>query len=344
MSKKNSSVNLKICFEKFTDLSTILSQFKKDLDKLKKKVFVVAVSGGPDSLALVVLTKLYSLETNSRFYYILINHNIRRNSGVEAKKVKNLLKKFRINLLIINNKKKITKNIQGEARHIRYKYLVDFCKKKRISTVLTAHNLEDQVETFFIRLSRGSGLTGLSSMKSLSKIENNVYLFRPLLDVKKRYLVKIAKNTFKKYFRDPSNLNTKYLRTKIRNFRSQLESSGINYDQISKSIKNLASSRDTLDFYFNKIYKEMVHKRKNMITIKLNNLKKLNDEMKMRVFKKAIKDFSNSYYSVRAKKIFNLIEHLKRKKTMKLTLGGCLVLGDKKHIIIKKENKRERFF
>ncbi len=337
MSKKNSSVNLKICFEKFADLSSILSQFKKDLDKLKKKDFVVAVSGGPDSLALAVLTKLYSLETKSRFYYILINHNIRRNSGSEAKKVKNLLKKFRINLLIINNKKKITKNIQGEARYIRYKHLVDFCKKKRVNTVLTAHNLEDQVETFFIRLSRGSGLTGLSSMKSLSKIDNNVYLFRPLLDVKKRYLVKIAKNTFKKYFRDPSNLNTKYLRTKIRNLRLPLKKSGIEYDQIIKSIKNLASSKITIDEYSERLFKELIKISRYEVLIDLKKLKEINIDMKIGAINKAIKKLKKNYYNPRSKKVLNLIKKIESNNFKKSTLGGCLFTKKKDFLSLKIE-------
>ena len=95
----------------------------------------------------------------------MINHNIRKNSSKEADQVKSLLKKHKIKLNIIYNKHKIKNNIQGKARKIRYSLLSDFCLKKKIKTILTAHNLEDQVETFFIRLSRGSGLTGLSAMK-----------------------------------------------------------------------------------------------------------------------------------------------------------------------------------
>ena len=91
---------------------------------------------------------------------------MRKNSSKEANSVKNLLKKHNIVLNVIKNKKKITRNIQSEARTIRYKLLTSFCKKKDIKIILTAHNLEDQVETFFIRLSRGSGLQGLSSMRS----------------------------------------------------------------------------------------------------------------------------------------------------------------------------------
>ena len=130
MSKKNSSVNLKNKFKKFNDLSNIFQNFEKNLNKFKTKKFLVAVSGGPDSLALTALTKLYSLENEKKFYYLLINHNIRTNSRSEANQVKNLLKKFRIKLEIIKNTKKITKNIQGEARKIRYENLIIYAKKK----------------------------------------------------------------------------------------------------------------------------------------------------------------------------------------------------------------------
>jgi site-specific DNA-cytosine methylase len=101
----------------------------------------------------------------------------------------------------------------------------------------------------------------------------------------------------------------------------------------------LSSSRDTLDLYFTKIYKDIVIKKKNKIFIKLENLNNINQEMKMRVFKKSIKDFTNSYYSPRSKKIFNLISQIKAKKNAKLTLGGCIILREKKHITLMKEIK-----
>ena len=257
MSKKNSSVNLKNGFKDFKDLSTIFLNFKYKLDRLKKKNYTVAVSGGPDSLALVALTKAYSYTKKIKFHYVLVDHNIRKNSSKEAVQVKNLLKTNKINLKIILNKKKITKNIQSDARRTRYEILSNYCKTNKINTLLTAHNLEDQVETFFIRLSRGSGVKGLSAMNSLSKIDNKINLFRPLLDTKKIFLITISKIVFGKYFKDPSNKNIKYLRTKIRNLKKPLKKSGIEYDQIIKSINNLALSNATLDEYFKQIFKEV---------------------------------------------------------------------------------------
>ena len=222
MSKKNSSVNLKNGFSDFEDLSYIFLNFKSKLDKLNKSSYTVAVSGGPDSLALVALVKAYSFTKKIKIRYVLVDHNIRKNSAQEAKQVKNLLKKNSINLTTVLNKNKITNNIQSSARKIRYEILSNYCKRNKINTLLTAHNLEDQVETFLIRLSRGSGLRGLSSMNSLSKINNNINLYRPLLDVKKKFLIKISKIVYGKYIKDPSNIDSKYLRTRVRNLRKPL--------------------------------------------------------------------------------------------------------------------------
>ena len=337
MSRKNSSVNLNNNFKKFKDLSNIFYNFEKNLNKFKTKKFLVAVSGGPDSLALTALTKLYSLKNRKKFFYVLINHNIRSNSRNEAKQVKNLLRKFTIKLNIINNTKKITKNIQGEARKIRYEKLINFCKKKNISTIITAHNLEDQVETFFIRLSRGSGLTGLSSMKTLSKLEKGIYLYRPLLETKKKYLIKISKTIFKKYFKDPSNLNKKYLRSKIRNLKDPLKKSGIEYDQIIRSIKNLASSRITIDEYVKKTIQQIVTQTRSEVLIDFKNFKKINNDIKISVINEAIKKIKKNYYNPRSKKVVNLIRNIENKKFTKATLGGCVFLKKKDFLSLKIE-------
>ena len=335
MSKKNSSVILKKKIENHEELLSIYLNINKKLDQFKKKSLLIAVSGGPDSLALAALAKVYSNENKCKIFYVLVDHNIRKNSSNEAQLVKELLKKYQINLSVLKNKKLISKNKQSQAREIRYDLLVNFCKKKKIKIILTAHNLEDQVETFFIRLSRGSGLHGLSSMKEITKIDNNITLARPMLGIKKNHLIKISKVAFGKYFKDPSNNNTKFLRTRIRKLKKILEKSGINYDQIFKSINNLSSSRDTLNVYFDKIYKNIIIKKKNKILINLKEFDDLNQEMKMRVLTQSIKVLKKSYYSVRSKKIVNLVEQLETKTYMKLTLAGCSIFKEKNQIIIK---------
>jgi tRNA(Ile)-lysidine synthase len=337
MSKKNSSVNLKNGFENVKDLSNIFFNFKNKLDSLNKRSYTVAVSGGPDSLALVALTKAYSYTKKTKFRYVLIDHNIRKNSAQEAKKVKNLLKKNKINLKIILNKKKITKNIQSLARKTRYESLSNYCIKNKINTLLTAHNLEDQVETFFIRLSRGSGLKGLSSMNSLSKIDNKIILYRPLLDTKKKFLIKISKNVFGKYFKDPSNKDLKYLRTKVRNLKKHLENSGIEYDQIIKSINNLAQSKSTLEQYQKKIFNDVIKGKKKEILLNFKKFKEYNREIKIAIINESIKRLKNNYYNPRSKKVENLIQSIEKRNFKKSALGGCVFTIKKDNLCLKTE-------
>lgn len=337
MSKKNSSVNLKNGFKEFKDLSKIFSNFKSKLNSTNKKKFVVAVSGGPDSLALAALSKAYTYCYKSKFYYVLINHNIRRNSLQEAKKVKNLLQKKQINLKIISNKKKIEKNIQGEARNIRYELLSNFCLKNNIRSLITAHNLEDQVETFLIRLSRGSGLRGLSAMRPKSKISSKIDLYRPLLDTKKEFLIKISKKTFGNFIKDPSNKNLKYLRTKVRSLKKPLEKSGVEYEQIFKSIRNLSDSRDSLDDFLKKEFSKIIKKKDNEILINLKKFKNHNNEIKMAIINASIKKLKKNYYDPRAKKVINLIRTIDKKGFKKSTLGGCIFFKKGINLCLKKE-------
>ena len=337
MSKKNSSVILKNGFKNFKDLSNIFTKFKNKLDRINKKKYVIAVSGGPDSLALVALSIAYHYTKKTKFHYVLVNHNIRKNSSQEAELVKNLLKKNKINLRVILNKKKIVRNIQSLARNTRYEILINYCKKNKINDLLTAHNLEDQVENFFIRLSRGSGLKGLSSMSYLRKINNEINLYRPLLDVRKKFLIKISKNVFGKYFKDPSNKDIKYLRTKIRNLKKPLEKSGIEYEQIIKSINNLALSKATLDEYFKKIFKEIIKKNKKEISINFAEFIKYNTEIKIALINECIKILKNNYYNPRSKKVENLIKNIQRNNFKKTTLGGCIFIIKKGNLCLKIE-------
>ena len=338
MSKKNLNVILKSGFKNQKEISEIYINFKKKFLNINRQPIVVAISGGPDSLALAALTKAFSYEKKLKFYYVLIDHQIRKKSTEEANQVKILLKKHNISLVIITNPSIIKKNIQSEARKIRYQLLLSFCNKKNAKTILTAHNLEDQVETFFIRLARGSGLTGLSSMKTLSKLDKNIRLLRPLLDTKKNNLIKISKKVFGKYFKDPSNNNTKYLRTKIRNLKKPLSQSGINYDQIIKSINNLASSRATLEEYYKKTFEEIVKKSKSKIELNFPKFMNLNNDIKLRLINDSVKILKNNYYTLRSKKVNNLIKSMKAKKFKKHTLGGCIfyIKKDKLCLIVEK--------
>ena len=174
-------------------------------------------------------------------------------------------------------------------------------------------------------------------MKALSKINNSVYLYRPLLDIKKKFLIKISKNFFGKYFKDPSNKDLKYLRTKVRSLQKPLERSGIKYDQIFKSIQNLSFSEDTLAEYFNKIFKKLIRKKSKEISINFEKFKELNEDIKIALINESIKKLKKNYYDLRSKKVQNLIQSLNKRDFKKSTLGGCIFFKKNRDLCLKIE-------
>ena len=162
----------------------------------------------------------------------------------------------------------------------------------------------------------------------------NLKLFRPLLDLEKKQLIYTAKKFFVKIFKDPSNLDTKYLRTKIRFLKKELEKNGIKSNQILKSINNLASTRDTLNNYLNQTIKKCFKKKNKKILVALKPLFLETKEIQLKALSKIIKTFSGSYYPPRSKKVINLINNIKLSQKNKFTLGGCIFEKDRNNMII----------
>ena len=320
------------------DHLNIYQKVKSILKKYKRNnTFVVAVSGGSDSLALVSIIKNLIQENKYKFFFAIVDHNLRKNSAAEALSVKRLLSKYGINLTILKNKKKIDKNIQKNAREIRYNLLEKFCKKKKAKSLIVAHHQDDQVETFLIRLSRGSGVEGLSSMNEITTLKQGTSLIRPLLDFKKNELISITKHTFNKFFKDPSNKNRKFLRTNIRELKKNLEKKGIDIEKIVRSIKNIASTKEAINFYVERSIKKYITFKGKLTILNLEKFRQEPKEIKFKIVNKIIKKTTNSYYPPRSKKVLNLIDGFQRNRIKKLTLGGCIFERKNRFLFVSKE-------
>ena len=164
---------------KDTRVNKVFIGLKNYLDKFisNKNRIGVAISGGPDSLALAFLIKCYQLLNNLDAKFFIVDHRLRKESSKEAKLTMLLLKKFDIDCKIFKWRgKKPSSNIQSIARNERYKLLKKACKKNNIKHLLIGHHIDDLYENFFIRLLRGSGLRGLSSLESQLK-KKIIFLF-----------------------------------------------------------------------------------------------------------------------------------------------------------------------
>ena len=270
-----------------------------------------------------------------------MNHNLRSESHKEALKVKKILAKKNIHCKILNWSGKVPKkNIQKNARDIRYSLISNYCLEKNIQYLITAHHGDDQIENFFIRLIRGSGLSGLSSMSQNTKYSNKLKIIRPFLKLKKSDLEYVTLNYFKTYINDPSNKNEKFLRVRIRKYRKNLEKEGLDTGKIMKTVDNLLSANQALTFYKNKaIYKHtsFVSKEKCLINKKI--FEEEAGEIIFKLFSDILSLVSGTYYPPRSQKIINLINRLKKDQFTKSTLGKCLIEKRDNFILISPERK-----
>lgn len=323
-------------------INSLYSHFAKVVKtEIKKKKFILAVSGGPDSLALAYLARIYVAQTNSQLEAIIIDHAIRKSSAAECRLTAKNLSRIEVKNTILKVKKKILTNIQKQARDERYKLMNAFCKKRKANYLLTAHHLDDQVENFYIRLSRGSGLNGLSSMKTIEKNQGNISLVRPLLNCKKKDLEYLAKKIFSQYVKDPSNNNDQFLRVRIRKLKKQLSKEGLDQDRLIKTIANLNSAKEALDFYVDHAFKKNIRFLRSKTEISKQLFTKEPFEIIYRTITELVKKKSGKEYPPRSKGIENLITAIHRKDFKSVTLGGFVFSNHLNKVIMIKEIRKK---
>ena len=306
---------------------------------IKNKKFAIAVSGGPDSLCLAYFSKIYSSEFRSKMHVLIVDHKLRKKSAKEALKVKYILKKRKISSKILSWNGEIPKsNIQKYARDIRYSLISNYCLNKKIKYLITAHHEDDQIENFLIRLLRGSGLTGLSSMSVKAKYNKHLKIIRPFLSLKKKDLKYVTLDYFKTYIKDPSNKNEKFLRVRIRKYRKDMEREGLDTRKITKTLKNLVSANEAINFYKNKsLQKHVSFMSKNRCLINKKIFSEEAGEIIFKSFSDILSLVSGTYYPPRSIKVVNLINRLKKNRFVKSTLGGCIIEDKDNFILISKE-------
>jgi tRNA(Ile)-lysidine synthase len=341
MSPKNLSVktkNLKHLKNllKNKKVAQIYKKFERSIDIDEN--FAVAVSGGPDSLALAFLAKIYSIKKKIVPKFFIVDHKLRPESTREANHVRKVLKDFTIDAEILTWKgKKPSKNIQALARKKRYEILFKRCDKSKIKNILLGHHQDDLLENFFIRLLRGSGLKGLISLDKKNKVGNKI-LLRPLINQKKEDLVFLSKYIFNFFVEDPSNKDEQFKRIKVRALIEELEKNGLNKKKFIATIKNLKRSNDVVNFYTRENIKKnsffLYKKNKLILSEEFFNHPY---EIVFRALSESIKLIGKKYYLVRGKKLDRILKDIKNKSLTRSTLGGCVLEKVNETLIITKE-------
>ncbi len=328
-------------------IKKIYKRFEFLINQKEFKGYLVAVSGGADSLALVYLSKCYQIKNkNKNFYYIHVDHKLRDTSSREARTLKKMLKKFKIECKIITwKKKKNNKKTQSDSRDFRLKIFEDFCEAKKINTLLLGHHFDDFQENFFIRLLRGSGLKGLVSFHNYKILQrNNINIVRPLLDFSKEDLFYITKNTFNFYIDDPSNRSLEYLRSRVRFMINNLKKNGLDEKKFKMTFENLISSNNSIEYFVQKNISEnssfSLSKKNNGKALLSSEFFRNTDEIILRSFTKILQDISGRYFPARGKGVSRIINQIRQKPILKTTIGGCVIEKIENSVVIFKENTK----
>ena len=194
----------------------------------------IAVSGGPDSMALLSL--LLESYDHSKITVLTVDHQLRPESTTEA----NFVKDFCNNRNLHHETLTWTSPQKGQkrARDARYDLLKDYCKQNDIKHLFTAHHRNDKQETFLMRIWQGSDLMGLASISAVVEKENDLFVLRPFLNIPKHDILDYIKKKEIPFCIDPSNENEIYLRTLARKTLSSVDDSYFRFMELSGKIRS----------------------------------------------------------------------------------------------------------
>ena len=177
----------------------------------------VAVSGGPDSMALTLLLAEWVQGRNGRLDAITVDHGLRAESAAEARQVGQWLAHLPCvtHRILSWSGAKPESGIQAAAREARYRLLAEYCRDNGILHLCVAHHRDDQIETHHLRAGHGSGALGLAGMSAIRPLDG-VRLMRPLLGTPKAALLGLLTARGQAWIDDPSNANPAFERVRLR--------------------------------------------------------------------------------------------------------------------------------
>lgn len=303
-----------------------IETLKNLLPNLKQKTFLLAVSGGVDSMVLAFLFKKAGLQ----FDIAHVNYHLREEDSnldqelVEKFCIENKIKFHLYDVSEIDNKPQ--NSIENWARDIRYRFFDDIRQQENLQYLVTAHHLNDQLETFIINLSKASGLKGLGGIPNN---ENNI--IRPLLGFSKQEIYQFALDHNILFREDYTNKENIFLRNKIRNQITPLllDTNSYFLDNFKKSISIIKDSKNFIDQQIELILKTItISKSENEIVLNKELLMKESEFVKYEI----LKDFNLESYLEIDKMLSANNGKFFITKTHKISIGRCEIVIQPKNI------------
>lgn len=302
----------------------------------KDSKIIVAVSGGPDSVCLLAILANLQKKYPLKIIIAHVNYGLR---GSDSQKdeifVRNLAKKYGLEIFVLNTKVRSKSDLENNLRKIRYRFFEKTKNKSKFDLIATAHNADDQVETFFLHLLRGSGLAGLSSMKY-----KNEKTIRPMLGIWRKEILDYLKSNKLPYRIDKTNSENVFTRNKIRNqlipilekkFNPKIKST------IFNAIESISDDYSFLDEISRKTYKKIG-------PLSIKKILENHPAIQKRILLEALKERSSNLRNVESAHLREILKALRSTKNKRqvVTFKGLKLERKGDRIFIEKAQNRQK--
>lgn len=293
----------------------------------------IGVSGGADSLALLVLMSRYLKKRDGNITILHFNHKLRQSSDNEALEVKKITQSFGHKFKALNwSGPKPNSSIMKIARKKRYQSMIEYCKRHRIFYLMTAHHFDDYIETFYMRSLRKYATIGLNSIPK-KYVSDSLIIQRPLISFRKERLIKTCEKYKLNWVNDSSNQDLRYERVKVRKYFKENPKF---YQKIEKKINNKISKNNEIESKCCLFFLEnLTFFKFGMFILPVSKFNNLTDSIKLESLKKIFTTCSGKLFPPSVNSLSLLIDKLTNNVNFKHTLHGC---------IIEKKNNDIKFF
>ena len=303
----------------------LVERFRHDLDRLivPTAALGLAVSGGPDSLALLLLA---AAARPGLVRAATVDHRLRAESRGEAETVATLCRRLRVphRILAVQWGEKPETGIQEKARVARYHLLADWARDEKLAALLTGHHRDDQAETLLMRLARGSGVKGLAGIRRAACVPGatDIPLLRPLLRWPRAELEQLCAAAGASPASDPSNADESFERVRARN--ALAASDFLDVEALARSARALAQADVSLDWAADNAWEAVADVSAAEILVRPAGLP---SEIRRRLAARAVRSLAteNSSSDLRGRELDHLLEALS--SGGRATLRGVLCDG-----------------
>ncbi len=305
----------------------------------------VAVSGGADSMALTRLLAAWAGARGVDLAAVTVDHRLRAEAAAEAVQVAGWLAPLGIvhTTLAWEQGPQEPKNrsMQKAARDARYGLMAAWCVGGGRSHLFLAHHADDQVETFLIRLTRGSGVSGLAAMMpatALGTAGGSVILARPLLGFAKADLLAVCRTLNQPWIEDPSNTNMSSTRVRFRQAARLLEEEGLTRGRLLETVGHMQRARAALDQAASQLMRTATAwDEYGAVRLSLSAWCAAPDEIALRALSRLLTCAGGQVYGPRFESLTRIARALRSGPWRDATLHGCVIVREPDCILIHRE-------